>query len=159
MARLITVSSNRWILKGGVALQMRLSEQARTTRDLDLAHKEDEEAAANDLIEAQVIDIGDFFKFTIARKQILREVNLLATRYRVIAELAGRQFETFTLDVGIGDIIPESVEILRGPPYFSFAGIDPIEVPALPLEHHVAEKFTHTPAPMESTAPVQGLRT
>jgi hypothetical protein len=31
--------------------------------------------------------------------------------------------------------------MLRGPDFFGFAGIPPIEVPALPLELHVAEKL------------------
>src|SRR6476469_2336536 len=107
MARLISVSSHRWILKGGVALQLRLSDQARTTKDLDLAHKEDEDAAINDLIEAQAVDLGDYFQFSIERLKILQEQeeDPLAVRYRVTVELTGRQFEKFTLDVGVGDTI------------------------------------------------------
>jgi hypothetical protein len=142
MARLIAVTSDRWLLKGAVALQLKLTEQARTTKDLDIAHQEDEAAATADLIAAQAIDLGDFFQFSIERTQAIQEEEEpLAIRYRVRAELAGRRFEEFNLDVGIGRSVPVSAETLRGPDFFAFADLPPIDVPALPLEYHVAEKI------------------
>jgi hypothetical protein len=65
---------------------------------------------------------------------------LPAVRYHVAAELAGRPFEEVTVDVGFSDPPVAQPERLRGPHLLSFAAIAPVEVPALPLEQHVAEK-------------------
>jgi hypothetical protein len=61
-------------------------------------------------------------------------------RYHVSAYLAGRRFEELTVDVGFCDPLTVAPERLRGPNLLSFAEIAPIEVPALPLAPHVAEK-------------------
>ena len=37
LARLLVVAPGRWVLKGGLALDFRFGERARTTRDIDLA--------------------------------------------------------------------------------------------------------------------------
>ena len=37
LARLIAVAPDTWILKGGLALDLRLGSRARTTQDIDLA--------------------------------------------------------------------------------------------------------------------------
>lgn len=37
LARLATVAPGRWALKGGFALDLRLADQARTTKDIDIA--------------------------------------------------------------------------------------------------------------------------
>ena len=60
-------------------------------------------------------------------------------RYHVTAGLAGRLFEDVTVDVGFADSVTD-LEMVRGPDLLSFADIPPAEVPALPLERHVAEK-------------------
>jgi len=46
LARLLVVATGRWILKGGLALDFRLGDRARTTVDMDLA-RDDDEADAN----------------------------------------------------------------------------------------------------------------
>jgi hypothetical protein len=61
-------------------------------------------------------------------------------RFRVTANLAGRLFETFLLDVGLRSSGVEEHDMLTTPDLLSFAEIDPIEVPAVPLERHLAEK-------------------
>lgn len=37
LARLLVAAPDRWIIKGGLALDLRLGDRARTTRDMDLA--------------------------------------------------------------------------------------------------------------------------
>jgi hypothetical protein len=141
MARLLIAAPDRWILKGAVALDFRLGDRARTTRDLDLAHQADAEAATNDLLSAQAVDLGDFFTFQIERTEGLGIAADGAVRYRVRAEIDGRRFEEITLDIGFAYPIELHSDLLRGPDLLGFAGISPIEVPALPLELHVAEKL------------------
>jgi hypothetical protein len=46
LARMETAHPGRWILKGGMALEFRLGDRARATRDLDLAIRDDVEEGA-----------------------------------------------------------------------------------------------------------------
>ena len=142
LARLLHVAPGRWVLKGGLALDYRFGDRARTTRDIDLAIAGGEEGATTALLDAQAADLGDFFVFTIERTARLDELQEgAAVRYRVRSELAGRAFEEFVIDVGF-DIPPDAgVEVLRGPDLLGFAEIPPIEAPALALELQIAEKL------------------
>ena len=85
---------------------------------------------------------GDFFGFSVERTAELDELQEgAAVRYRVRAELAGRLFEEFVLDVGF-DVPPDTgIEVLRGPDLLAFADIPPVEAPALGLETQIAEKL------------------
>lgn len=141
MARLLVVARDRWVLKGAVALHFRLWARFRTTRDMDLARYDDEQAATADFFAAQGLDLSDYFQFDIRKTARLDAVlEGAAVRYHVVAELAGRPFEEVTVDVGFGDTPVAHPERLRGPDLLSFAEIAPVEVPGLPLEQHVAEK-------------------
>jgi hypothetical protein len=62
-------------------------------------------------------------------------------RYHVRAELAGRVFDEFLLDVGFDPPTGVELDRLRGPDLLAFADIAPVEVPAVPIEVHVAEKL------------------
>lgn len=140
LARLKEVAPERWILKGALALDFRLGPRTRTTKDMDLARADDEEAATADFIAAQAAQVDDFFSFVVEKARDLGERAEGAVRYHVRAELAGRLFEDAVVDVGFSDALPQTVDRLRGPDLLSFAEIDPVEVPALSLEQHVAEK-------------------
>jgi len=141
LARLVAVAPERWILKGALALDYRFGDRARTTRDVDLAVAGDEASATADLLAAQALDLGDFFSFAIERTGTLDPlVAGAAVRYHVVAELAGRTFDEFVLDVGFDPPAGVEPDRLRGPALLAFAGIDPVVVRALPLEFAVAEK-------------------
>lgn len=140
MARLMIAAPNRWVVKGAVALYLRVGPKFRTTKDLDLGRQDSEEAATADLVAAQSLDLGDYFTFVVERTRKLDATEGAAVRYHATAELAGRPFEDVTVDVGFGDPPVADPELVRGPELLSFAGIPPAEVPALPLEQHVAEK-------------------
>lgn len=140
--RLTVVAPGRWLLKGGLALDLRLSVRARTTRDMDLARSDNEEAATSDFVEAQSLDIGDHFVFSITRSQTPADVGAVhSVRYSMRAEMAGRLFENVAVDVGFGDPQPDMVEAVSTPGLLAFGGIPPIRVPTLPIAQHVAEKL------------------
>jgi hypothetical protein len=142
LARLVAVAPDRWILKGALALDYRFGDRARTTRDVDLATAGDEATAIADLLAAQTLDLGDFFSFAIERSRTLDRVNEgAAIRYHVSAELAGRIFDEFVLDVGFDPPADLEPDRLQGPDLLAFAGIDAVVVSALPLEEAVAEKI------------------
>jgi hypothetical protein len=93
LARLVATSQDRWILKGAMALSYRFGNRARTTMDLDLAREGEEEEAQVDLMSAMRRDLQDFFSFSAERVGPSADPGIRSTRYRGIAELAGRQFE------------------------------------------------------------------
>jgi predicted nucleotidyltransferase component of viral defense system len=141
LARLVATAPDRWLLKGALALDYRFGNHSRTTRDIDLATAGDEASATTDLLAAQAVDLGDFFAFAIERTTALDRLrDATAIRYHVVAELAGRTFDEFVLDVGFDP--PAGVEParLRGPDLLAFAGLAPVEVAAVPLEFQIAEK-------------------
>jgi hypothetical protein len=160
LARLLVVAPDRWLLKGGLALDLRLGERSRTTRDMDLARRDDEDAATADLIAAQALDLGDHFAFAIQRTGALdAALDGAAVRYHAVAALAGRVFEEVVVDVGFSDL-PLAPDRLAGSDLLAFAGIAPIVVPTVPLEQHIAEKvhaYTRTYANQRASSRVKDL--
>src|SRR6266545_4153215 len=94
-----------WVLKGGMALEVRLGDRARSTRDLDLAVRqagEDAEAVRDHLIDALATDPeGDGFEFRVgpAKAIDLDEAGRAGWRFAVDARLDGRTFANVRLDV------------------------------------------------------------
>jgi hypothetical protein len=142
LTRLAVVAPDRWILKGGVALDLRLGDRARQTRDLDLVRHDNEDIATEDLLTAANAMLEDFFEFAVEQASDLPLAEeAVAVRYQINVALAGRRFERIRLDIGFGappDLPPDR---FRLPELLEFAGIAPVEVPTLPLEFHVAEKL------------------
>ncbi len=161
LARLLIVAPDRWLLKGALALDLRLGTRSRTTKDMDLARQDDEEAATTDLLAAQAIDLGDYFTFAIERTGRLdAALEGAAVRYRVAASLDGRPFEDVIVDIGFADLITTAPETLRGPDLLRFAAIEPIIVPTVPITQHVAEKmhaYTRTYAGERRSSRVKDL--
>jgi hypothetical protein len=141
LARLMVAAPRRWVLKGALALDFRLGERTRTTKDMDLVRNDNEAAATSDLIAAQAIELDDFFSFEVEKIGApSEELEGAAVRYRVRAELGGRRFEDVIVDIAFPDPLKWEPQRIVGPDLLEFAGIRPIEVPVLPLEQHIAEK-------------------
>lgn len=86
LARLVEVAPGRWVLKGALALDLRLASATRTTKDIDIGRLDDEDAATEDFLAAQALDLGDFFTFSVRRTPALDDaVDFSAVRYRVQA--------------------------------------------------------------------------
>ena len=142
LARLAATGPAGWMLKGAFALDVRLGLRTRTTKDIDLAGANDEEAATERLNAAAAIDLGDFFSFDASRTPALdAAAGFRAVRYTVRAELAGRRFEQFPVDVALGEPSPSQTEKLRAPGLLAFAEVEAPELPVIALEQHVAEKL------------------
>jgi hypothetical protein len=140
LARLIQSSPDEWVLKGGLALQLRLEEGARTTKDIDLLDLANQEDIHRALLDAGALDLGDWFVFEVARPVRHSMENFGGIRFRVRSLLDGRIFEEFHLDVGVGDPIVGTVEFLSTPALLEFAGIQPTVVPCYPVTQQIAEK-------------------
>ena len=136
LARLLEGEPEAWILKGGLALQLRLQDRARTTRDIDLHTRERTEIALDLLVSSALIDLGDYFRFEVARPPGMDAPLRCAVR----ATLAGRAFESFHVDLGSEEGRVGSASHLRVTSLLEFAGIPAVEFPCFPLGQHVAEK-------------------
>jgi hypothetical protein len=153
LARLALAEPGSWVLKGAFALELRLGVRTRTTKDIDLAGAEDEQTATTRLIAARTIDLNDHFSFDVARTATLDQAKAFrAVRYSVTAEVAGRRFEQFPVDVALNERPTAPSERLPIPSLLDFADIQPIEMPVIALEQHIAEKvhaYTATYGPQE----------
>jgi hypothetical protein len=94
------------------------------------------------LLEASpLVDLTDYFNFSVERVgRIDADQEGAAIRFRLRAEVAGRQFETVVVDVGFGGALAREPDLVDSPGYLAFAELAPIPVPTLPLDLHVAEK-------------------
>lgn len=142
LARLSAADAEGWVLTGAFALDLRLGLGTRTTKDVDLARTDDEQAATEHLAAASAIDLGDFLDFDVRRMGALdAAAGFRAVRYSIRADLAGRRFEQFPVDVALGEHSQEHAQWLRAPDLLAFAEIDAPELPVVPLERQVAEKL------------------
>ena len=141
LRRLVAVTPDRWVLKGALALDFRFHATSRPTRDMDLGRADDEEAAVEDFAAAQELTLDDFFTFAARRTEDLDDAgDFRAIRFHVTAQLAGRVFDQFVVDVGFVDSIPSTPDTIETSDLLTFAGIERIRIPALPLAQHIAEK-------------------
>lgn len=140
LVRLGVAAPGAWVLKGAFALDLRLG-RSRTTRDIDLATVEEQPTMMDVLHAACQVPLDDFFTFEARRTNALdRAVGFNAVRYSVSAELAGRRFEQFPLDVAFEEPPVLDPEWIRTSGTLQFADIDPPEIPVVALEQHLAEK-------------------
>jgi hypothetical protein len=129
---------------------------ARATVDMDLARQDNEEAASADFRAVELAEVGDHFTFRVQRTARLDDADVAGTvRYRVRAELAGRLFEEFQVDVGFADPPVAAPDEVAGPDLLGFAELAPVRAPLLPLPQHVAEKvhaYTGTYGPRRTAS-------
>jgi hypothetical protein len=141
LRRLLIVAPDRWVLKGALALDFRLTVATRSTKDIDLGRDDDEQTATRDIAAAQQLAMDDFFTFAAIRTDALEDTDeFSAVRFHVTAQLAGRTFEQFLLDIGFSDTISWTPDTIHTSELLSFAGIDPLALPAIPIPQHLAEK-------------------
>lgn len=144
LMRLISDGSPPWCLKGGNALELKLS-MARSTKDLDLGLTADA-LAADDLLESlqetASRESGDFFVFAIGEPVMdLDGAPYGGSRYPVEANLDGRLFARFHLDVGRGDVQREPFEWIEPRDWLGFAGMPAGKFPSISREEHFAQKL------------------
>jgi hypothetical protein len=104
LVRLFHHAPYHWVLKGSYALELRLSGRARATKDIDLDRPPPPvEDMLDELQEAAEKDLGDFFIFRVGVPEPMKGAPLGSLRFSVAAQLAGKPFTGFALDVGQGN--------------------------------------------------------
>ncbi|MBM7789344.1 nucleotidyl transferase AbiEii/AbiGii toxin family protein [Tenggerimyces flavus] len=147
IARIQAVEPGRWVLKGGMALEVRLHDDARLTKDIDLGLRDDVSSALDlheRLIEILTLELDqDYFIFTIDPPERLREDSggFPTWRAKVSAQLADKPFGRVQLDVSPRAHELQVTDRLALPNSLAFAGVPAVEVEAVDLHRHAAEKF------------------
>src|SRR3972149_3624202 len=150
MVRLQQDENSPWVLKGGFALELRLGNTARMTKDLDLTVDLSFFGAATATVsklsdrmrEDLRKDNEDRFVFRVAEggEEELPTQGVKSYRFSVEARLDGRIFERITVDVGVGDPLIPPLEELNGSDLLSFAEISVPTIRVTSRAQHFAEK-------------------
>jgi predicted nucleotidyltransferase component of viral defense system len=136
-----------WIAKGAAVLEVRLSNRARMTRDLDVAFTEPA-PNGNSIREAlghvlrQDPDT-DFFEFRLTglRQMALDRAIEPVWRASVDCRLDGRTFDRVSVDIAVANPAYQSAEVIRLPGSLAFAGIETANVRVIDRRQHFAEKL------------------
>lgn len=146
-ARLAADDLHQWILKGGAALEFRLQERARATKDIDFALTE--ATTTGDAVREMLIDAlaedceQDWFSYRVSPPTLLTpdKAGQGAWRYSVEAWLAGKPFSGVRVDVAAREDELAALERLQLPGVLQFAGIPPTWIDAVDQRQHFAEKL------------------
>lgn len=147
LVRLERAQAGKWVLKGGMALELRWLDRARATRDLDLVSRElssDGSGVRDDLVEALSQDPdGDWFEFRVGQPIRLEadEAGRPGWRFSIGANLDGRPFANVRLDVVARIEEITATERLPLPGVLSFADLPLVEVEVIEPRQHFAEKL------------------
>lgn len=144
LARLAVADHAAWVLKGGAALEFRIPDRARTTKDVDLALTSDDDPVAVLIDDVSADPFGDFFAFAVTgRKELAAGVDRgRVQRLSIEARLGGRVFERFVADLVTPSAeVPASERILLGA-RLDFAEVPVVELAVINLRSHWAEKLS-----------------
>jgi hypothetical protein len=139
LARLVASDSQNWALKGGFALELRLGDKARTTKDIDLVLRTADNVTSV-LRAAARNNLNDWFEFEVGEPSSLtQDPEIGGIRHPTHALLDGRTFERFHIDVGFGLFKDEDLELFYSSDLLSFSGLDSTLIPCFPLDLQLAE--------------------
>lgn len=147
VARLEAAEPGQWVLKGGMALEVRLRDAARLTKDIDLglrAPDVEPTGLHERLVEALGRDpYADRFLLRPGPVSRLMEDGLGAVTLRstVAADLAGKPFGRVQLDVSPRGHELEQTDMVTLPNSLAFAGIETPTIEIVDLHRHAAEKY------------------
>ncbi len=154
LARLVAGFGDAMILKGGLAVEMRL-DRCRSTKDVDLRLSGAPGDLLAELRRHARRDLGDFMSFEISPDEKHPEITndgmkYDGYRYRVECRIAGRPFGgAFGVDVVFGDPIVGESDVVQAEDVLGFAGVAPPTLRLYPVESHLAEKLHAYTMPRE----------
>lgn len=160
LARALVVMPESCMLKGGLALELRL-DRARTTKDIDLRLIWPADGVGDLLARAAalIVDPDDYLRFTVEADPEHPTIEgdgvvYDGFRFVVTATIAARQYaDKFGVDVAFADAVHGPAVELVGSDTFAFVGIEPIRVRAYPVGSHIAEKLHAYTLPRSAERP------
>lgn len=143
-------------VKGGVSLELRLSNKARATKDIDIIlHHDDILSAFDSAITepapaggATTAVVATYEGFAFQRKGTVIDLGHDAMRFELGVAYKGTAWTTISVDLAqpeLGDVAPEPVKAID----LGAVGLTgPSEIPCLPLAHQIAQKLHGMTKPM-----------
>ena len=146
LARIAALFGDAAILKGGVALELRI-DRARTTKDIDLRLMGPSDDLLARLQQAARLDMGDFMTYELTPDVDHPIIDVDGMKYdgfrfRAECRMAGKLYgQRFGIDIAFGDAILGEPDVVIAADVLGFAGVAPPTLRLYPLESHVAEKL------------------
>jgi len=143
MAGVLDRSSNAdfplFIVKGGVALELRLRDRARATKDIDIVLREPAADLADSLERALTGDSYQGFSFRRKGQPLLLDNGAVNMEFGVTYK--GQPWTSVSVDIAAeaGEAGVEWVDAIALTDVFGVTG--PAQLPCLPLRFHVAQKL------------------
>ena len=140
LERAADADAPRFLVKGGVALELRLRDRARATKDIDIVLRDPKGDLADALEQAVTSEAYQGFSFRRKGQPLLLDngsVNIeIAVSYR------GQPWTSVSVDIAraeAGESDVEWVDAIALTDVFGVTG--PTQLPCLPLRFHVAQKL------------------
>jgi hypothetical protein len=127
-----------FLLKGGVAIELRLRSQARATKDVDLVFFGSPEDLADDLDRALA---DPYSEFSFQREAIGEGGDGQFRRLDVKLLFRGRSWGTLKLEVAAPDDKATDGELVPAIPLDEFGIVGPDTIPCLSLRYQIAQKI------------------
>lgn len=146
LVRLFSLYPKAMLIKGGMALELR-TEQARSTKDIDLRTTGSKNDFFQKLEKAASHNVDDFFLFNVEPNADQPEMTgegvvYEGLRFHVCCFLNGKIYGSkFGVDISFGDPIIGTPKETMSSDFFRFAEIKQIPLLLYPLESHIAEKL------------------
>jgi len=140
----------RWVLKGGVALLARVAD-ARHSRDIDL-HDQlgDLDAAIDSLRDLCRRDLGDHFRFTIARitrrPPTPEQPSITGAQVSIAVTCGATTLPNLRLDIVVGGLVTAPPERHAPATRLALPGMDDPEYLLYPVVDHITDKVCATAA-------------
>ncbi len=129
-----------FIVKGGVALELRLRNRARATKDIDLALRLPDANLALTLERALTGDPYQGFSFRRKREPLVLDNGVVNMEFAV--SYRGGTWASITIDIARGESGESDIEWLPAIPLTDAFGVaGPESLPCLPLGLHIAQKI------------------
>jgi Nucleotidyl transferase AbiEii toxin, Type IV TA system len=148
LAALPAVDDSTWVVKGGLALELRLPVRTRATKDLDLATVEaitDGEEVRERLVDALDVDLADNFSFEVLESTPLSAAlgDKCGWRFLIETRLGNKSYVLLRMDVvARANDMAGAIDEFTFRSALAFANLPAeVTVRAMALEQQAAEKF------------------
>ncbi len=140
LERATDADAPRFIVKGGVALELRLRDRARATKDIDIVLRDTKADLAGTLEQALTGEAYQGFSFRRKGQPLLLENGAVNMEFAITYR--GQPWTSISVDIAraeAGESEVEWVEAIALTDAFGVTG--PALLPCLPLRFHVAQKL------------------
>lgn len=140
LERATTAGQPSFVIKGGVALELRLRDRARATKDLDVTlHHADADLAIT-LERALTSESYQGFSFRSKRNPLILDNGVINMEFAV--SYRGGAWASISIDIARNESGEHEIEWLPAIPLTELFGVTgPNALPCLPLCHHIAQKL------------------